>query len=714
MKRRTLLHFALPVSLAGSLLGCGGSGLGEPAGIQNRLTLENFGSCDALEQYIEDQAVLDMKLQLDSIKSGGWYGPFFGRAEATSAPPAADSGAGAKGPSAYTQTNTQVAGVDEADFVKNDGTRILQLVGQKLYATRSWPANTLAISGSVSIEGYPTQMFLDEKNRVVVFSGVYTKYDGFTDGGGVLAGRGVADIAACAGPGCGYYYSNTTKVTVVDVSNIASLKVVGEYYLPGGYADSRRIGSAVRIVLRDSFRWPSTLKWWPESANGELFTKGNEGKLDAAIEVLKADNERLIRGQSLAQWLPAQTRKLADGKTVEIPLSCGDFYKSNGSVHLGVATVATLDLDSTSGSPITRTSIMGEVGQIYANKTSLYIASDHWWWFPKPGQTDYTYLHKFDLTDKSRARYVASGGVEGHIVDQFSMDENASGFFRIATTINTRVPDADPKTNPWGRLETTNRITVLKESAGALVVSGKSEEVAKGERIYSSRFVGDRGFVVTFRQVDPLFTFDLSNPAAPKRVGELKVPGFSTYIHPIDANNLLTIGVYMPDPGTGGMVDPRERRLQLSIFDVSDFANPKQKFTQLVGSAYGWSDASYDHKAFNYFAERKLLAIPFSDYTVSTTGDPWGSFSSELRVYNVDATAGFSLRGTVSMKDVYVSAGSPDFRYYYTPAVRRSVMATDAGQDYVYAVSDAGVRVVTGPTLGTTLGTVIYPRTDIK
>lgn len=713
MKRRT---FLFSLTLAGSLFaggsGCGGSGLGEPEGIQNRLTLESFGSCEALEQYVEDQAVLDMKLQLDSIKSGGWYGGGFGRLEATGAP-AADSAA--KGPSAYTKTNTQVGGVDEADFVKNDGTRILQLVGQKLYATRSWPANSLAISGSLAIEGYPTQMFLDEKNRVVIFSSVYTKYDGFVDGGGVIGGRGGgADVALCAGDGCGYYPSNTTKVTVIDATDVSKLTVTSEYYLPGSYANSRRIGSAVRIVLRDSFRWPSTLKWWPESTDGSLYMKGNESKLDAAIETMKADNERLIRAQTLTQWLPAQKRKLVDGKTVDVPINCSDFYKSNASVHLGVATVATLDLDAAATQPITRTSILGEVGEIYASKSSLYLASQHWWWWPKPGQTDHTYLHKFDITDKSRARYVASGGVEGHIVDQFSMDESETGFFRIATTISTRVPDADPKTNPWGRIETTNRISVLKESAGSLLVHGKSEDLAKGERIYSSRFVGDRGFVVTFRQVDPLFTFDLSNPAAPRRVGELKVPGFSTYIHPLDANNLLTIGVYQPDPGMGGMVDWRERRLQLSIFDVSDFANPKQKCTQLVGTAYGWSEANYEHKAFNYFPERKLLAIPFSDYTVSTTGDPWGSFTSELRVYNVDPATCFSLRGTVSMKDVYISAGSPDFRYYYTPAVRRSVMATDAGQDYVYAISDAGVRVASGATLSSVLGTVVYPREVLR
>ena len=699
--RRTF-KFLFPLSLVGSLVACDG-GEGSPAAIQNRLTLESFGDCGSLEQYIEDEAVRDMKTQLDCYKDGGWCGGgLFGgvaTADAAAGAPAAEK----SGPSAYTKTNTQVAGVDEADFMKNDGTRIFVLNGQTLRALSSWPANTMNLKGSLSVEGYPTQMYLDDKNRVVVFSTVYTKYDGFVEGGG---GGGVgADIACAPGfGGCGYYYGNTTKVTVIDVSDIAAMKVVNEVYLPGNYANSRRIDSSVRIVLSDSFRWPATVKFWPDTTNDpNIYT--DKGRWNRALDALKVENEKIIRAQTLAQWLPPTRRKLANGSLVEVPYSCNDFYKSNASVHMGLATVATLNLDTPDAAP-GRSSIVGEVGEIYASEKSLYIASSHWWWWPLPGQTDWTYLHKFDLSDKNRATYVASGGVEGHIVDQFSMDESNS-YFRVATTLSRRVPDAKNPSNRWGLIETSNRISVLGENSGALNLIGQTEELAKGERIYSSRFVGDRGFVVTFRQVDPLFTFDLSSPAQPRKVGELKVPGFSTYIHPLDANHLLTMGVYVPETGTG------PRNLQLQIFDVTDFANPKQTFTQQVGSAYGWSEATYEHKAFNYFPERKLLAIPFSDYVYSAT-NPWGSFVSEIRVFGIDATTGFSSRGAVSMKDVYMSAGTPEFYYWYSPWVRRSVMASDAGQDYVYAVSDAGVRSANLASPSTALSTVIFPREAIK
>ncbi len=701
---RSLTLCSLPLVLGGAETGCG-KNQEDPPAIQQHLALQSFTSCEALENYIEDQAVRDMQEQLDCIKDGGYCGG----GEIFASAPVADAAAGAKasGPSAYTKTNTQVSGVDEADFMKNDGTRIFVLSGQKLRAVRSWPADQMSLAGSLGIEGYPTQMFLDEQNRIIVFSSVYTKYDGFVDGGG--AGRS-ADLAPCGQglDGCGYYYGNTTKVTVVNVADIANLKVISEYYLPGSYANSRRIDSSVRLVLSDGFRWPAAVQFWPNSTDPTLY--GDKKRWNATLDELKVQNERVIRAQSLSQWLPPSRRKLADGTLINVPYQCSDFYQSNAPVHLGMATVATLDLTAPDAAP-TQSTILGEVGQIYASPSSLYIASPHWWWWPGPGQKDWTYLHKFDLTDKSRAVYVSSGGVEGHIIDQFSMDEN-NGYFRIATNLSWRVPDIANPSNRWGTIQTANRISVLGQDGGQLSLVGQSEDVAPGERIYSSRFVGDRGFLVTFRQIDPLFTFDLSRPSAPRRVGELKVPGFSTYIHPIDENHLLTVGVYQPDSNGGG-ANWSERRLQLSIFDVTDFAHPTQTFNQLVGSAYGWSDATYDHHAFNYFPERKLLAIPFSDYQASS-GDPWGNFVSDVRVFGIDAQSGILQRGALSLKDVYVQGGSPEWYYWYTPWIRRSVMASDMSGDYVYAVSDAGIRSANLANISVPLSTVMFPREPVK
>jgi uncharacterized secreted protein with C-terminal beta-propeller domain len=262
------------------------------------------------------------------------------------------------------------------------------------------------------------------------------------------------------------------------------------------------------------------------------------------------------------------------------------------------------------------------------------------------------------------------------------MDEH-QGVLRVATTISTR-KESDESPWWWGAVDMTNRLTTFREKDGRLVKVGQSEELAPGERIYSARFMGDKGYVVTFRNVDPLFTFDLSDPANPRKVGELKVPGFSSYIHPMGDTHLITIGVHLSEDPTNW----RERSLKLSMFDVSDLAQPKEVFTKLVGTAYGWSEALYEHKAFNFFPAKGLLAIPFADYNPGAV-DYWNSFRSDLKVFRVDTATGFTPVGDISMSDMYRVQNYRSWSYYWTPNVRRSVMA----DDYVYAISDAGVRV---------------------
>lgn len=690
--------------------GCAGNGIPDQPGVKKRASLEAFSgpqACEQLEKHIEDSAVLDMRTQLtaqrDGNGGGGWGIPIFERGGEATPTNAADSAAGASeksSPSSYTTTNTQVAGVDEADFVKNDGNRILVLSGGTLYLSRSWPASELALQGKLAIEGWPSEMFLDEQKRVVVFSSVYNAYGPVMPvGSGGVSGdtRSGADIA-CAGMTCGYSMGNTVKMTVIDANDVANPKVVQEYYLPGRYANARRIGSSVRLVLSDDLRYPAKVKWYPDYEQGLYEDKS---RLAKAYDQLIADNEVAIRAQTLSDWLPA-SRVVVGGASKPLLFDCTQFHKNSGDVRMGLVTIATLNLAQPES--VARTTIVGQAGEIYASPTSLYVANQHWWWWPRPGQVDATYLHKFDITQPNEAVYVASGVVDGHIVNQFSMDED-KGFFRIATTISSRVAEAG---NQWGRVETTNRLFVMAENNGVLEVVGKSEELAKGERIFSARFIKDRGFVVTFRQIDPLFTFDLSNPAEPRKVGELKVPGFSTYLHPVDDNHLLAIGTYVPEDQT----DWRSRALQLSMFDVSDLANPKQTFVQKVGTSYSFSEAQYDHRAFNYFAEKKLLAIPFYDWSyVYTSGDAyWSSFVSDLRVYSVDAVTGFASKGAVSLKDVYQVSGRNQWMYYWTPMVRRSVMA----DDFVYAISDAGIRVANLSNLAAPVATVRFPPADVK
>jgi hypothetical protein len=689
---------AAAAGLAAGLTGCGKEGeIPPPPSVVNRVSLTSFqgsNACADLETYLEDTAVLQMRTQLEAARDGvpgwGWWGGWGGRGglEFDSAgPPQANAAGGqAPAPTDYTQTNNQVAGVDEADFVKNDGTRIFALSGNTLHAVRSWPADQTAVLGTLKVEGYPREMFLEGTDKAVVFSSIYTWYP-LSNTGGV----------SCLGLNCGYYYANTVKVTEVDVSDMTNLRVLREVYLPGHYNSARKIGASVRLVLSDDFNFPPGFKWSPD---WEENLWNDKPRLRAAYDRIIAQNETLIRSQTLAEWVPAAKIKTGANVTI-VPHACDAFSRVNAPTRLGQVSVVTLDLAQNS---INRTSILAEPGEIYASANNLYVATRHWWWWPQPGQKDTTYLHKFDISQPSSAAYVASGTVDGHIVDQFSMDEAASGHFRIVTTIQTRVVDPARPNDWWGTLETTNRLSVLGENAGYLDVVGQSPDLAPGERVQSSRMIGDKGFVVTFRQVDPLFTFDLSDPLNPRKIGELKIPGFSTYIHPLDATHLLTIGTYVPEPVNGQPVDWRAQALQLAIFDVSNLANPIQTHTQLVGTAYGWSEAAHEHKAFNYFAAKKLLAIPFADWSPSGTSDYWSSFTSDLKVFSIDAMTGFTPRGAISMKDLYQTYTYSGWTYYWEPYVRRSVMA----DDFVYAISDSGIRVANVNALGTPIATTRF------
>jgi hypothetical protein len=686
------------------LVGCGEkSDIPRNQPVQLKAKLEAFESCAALESYIEDAAVLDMRTTMERSKPsywksrGGWFGgPIAVDDVASGAPPEGGApnapsagGNGSSGPNNHTGTNNQVAGVDEADFVKNDGTRIFVLSGQKLYLHRSWPAESMRAESSLKIEGWPREMFLHE-NEVVVFSEVYEPLPDSGNG---------AQMSCPPMRPCGAWSGPLTKLTKVNVSNLAAPQVTGEMYLPGGYHNARLTGGSVRLVMRDTFRWPTGMRWWPDYTQ-DLWR--DEPKLEKELDKLMEQNEQLIRSSSLTAWLPEGRRKLPDGTVATVGYNCQDFHKTNAPTRLGIVTVASIDLNAAVAQNPGRTTLVTEPGEVYANEDSLYLATAHWWWWPEPGQKDHTYIHKLELGQPQHARYVASGTVEGHLLDQFSMDEH-EGVLRVATTITSRVEE---RGNSWGRVETTNRVSTYGEKGGQLELLGQSEELARGERIFSARFMGNKGYVVTFRQVDPLFTFDLSDPAHPRKVGELKVPGFSTYIHPLGDTHLLTVGVQVPENG-----DWRTRALKLSLFDVTDPANPREAFTQLVGTAYGWSESLYEHKAFNYFPAKGLLAIPFADWSPQPYySDYWSNFISDLRVFRVDPATGFTPVGAISMKDVYQTFSAPTWSYVYSPVVRRSVMA----DDYVYAISDAGVRVAPLSNLSQPLATsrfepITYP-----
>jgi uncharacterized secreted protein with C-terminal beta-propeller domain len=241
---------------------------------------------------------------------------------------------------------------------------------------------------------------------------------------------------------------------------------------------------------------------------------------------------------------------------------------------------------------------------VYASPTSLYVATERWADRPDPSRPNTaeegvrTELHKFDISSPTKTHYRGTGTVSGYLLNQWSLSEH-KGILRVVSTESPAW---------WGAgRETESFLTTLRPGAGGLVQAGRVGGLGKGERVYSARFVGDTGYVVTFRQVDPLYTLDLADPERPRVLGELKIPGYSAYLHPIGDDLILGVGQDATEEG-------RPTGTQVSVFDVSDLRRPTRLHTEHLGA--GWSEAEHDHHAFLHWPRTGLMVIPFNHEAV--------------------------------------------------------------------------------------------------
>ncbi len=282
---------------------------------------------------------------------------------------------------------------------------------------------------------------------------------------------------------------------------------------------------------------------------------------------------------------------------------------------------------------------------------------------PEVAPIDYrqrTIVNKFSLNN-GKVSFEGQGIVPGRLLNQFSMDEYM-GNFRVATTLDEQWGDvlwrSDSTTQPQPVVQQSNSVYVLNEN---MEIVGRLEGLAPGEKIYSARFVGERAYLVTFRQIDPLFVIDLSQPETPRVLGKLKIPGYSDYLHPIDETHLIGVG---KDTETAKSENfAWYLGMKVAIFDVSDVENPKQMHSLIIGDRGTGSFALQDHKAFLYDKEKQLLVLPIYLHEISETqkdqiqkgiGD-WGSWPAYGEpvfqgafVYRVTLENGFEERGRIT------------------------------------------------------------------
>lgn len=412
---------------------------------------------------------------------------------------------------------------------------------------------------------------------------------------------------------------DTMTVSVVDLQNKNTPAFEVQFEIPGNYITARKIGSTLRLISRDY-----NVRLNNQSPSTNVKTSAKELlNLRASVRIL--GNVR------------------NDMDSLE---NCKHVYAPE-KVSAPLTRIVTIDLKNRKFS---ETLAFIDAQTVYASESAIYLAQQGW------NESETTAIHKFTTKNEATAEYAATGAVAGYLINQFAMDEYKD-HLRVATTGNELI-----RTAIWGgqsSWEQTSVVQVLKQNSKQLEVVGKTPRLAKGERIYSVRFDGDKGYMVTFRQVDPLFTLDLSNPRNPRAVGELKIPGFSTYIHKLGDKHLLTIG-QDADANTG-----RARGIKLSVFDVSQFNKPKEIKSIVMNSNVN-SDATYEHKAFTFYAEKGILAIPVSAHVPN-------AFRSSLLLFKV------------TPNDIVNSGEIPTSEL---STVQRSFFA----DDIVYAIGANGIR----------------------
>ena len=575
------------------------TGVVDVSGTQLTAGLVPFTACDQLLTHLRAEAVERVG---PYGLGGGWFGgpvmlemADMGVATTDSAmnAPAAGMARSMEQGVDFSGTNVQELGIDEPDILKTDGRRILVIEDDRLHLV-DVTGPTAVLTGSLRLEGHWSRDLLLAGDRAFLIADTYLdegrSIEPYGDDGGEPAGDGPSPaLARLSPPGT---WSSLTSVIEVDLSDPTNLRVANVLTVQGRHVSSRVVGGSARIVVVTA---PSELPFvYPVSPTGE--------------ERAERFNREVVAETVLSDWMPDFVLE-SDGETLaEGPLNaCTDVSRPAEFAGFAALTVLTVPLNRPLSAPAT-TAVLAEGSTVYAGHENLYVTTNAWvdpeemadesrvaWWNDRWD----TAVHQFDVTDPAATTYLASGVVPGHLLNQFSLSEH-EGHLRVATTTG----------GPWRFDEDAqSMVTVLARNDATLDVVGQVGDMGRGERIFAVRYVGDVAYVVTFRQTDPFYTVDLSDPTDPRVRGELKITGYSGYLHPIAPDRVLGIGQEATAEG-------RTIGTKVTLFDVSDLDNPRDLATWSMKG--GQSGVEWDHRAF--LAWQDLAVLPFNDWSSDQNG----------------------------------------------------------------------------------------------
>lgn len=654
--------------------------------------LKKFNSTTEIEQYLADSLAAGQHdgYYPSSLAPGGMGTGVNAPQESTEKSDSNIPAPSIPGGIDYSQTNIQVSGVDEPDIIKNDNRYIYTISGSTLVIIDAYPAEDASILSKIEINDTPRDLFVSG-DRLVLFSTDEQRPE-------------TSDPYVKAVPP--YYRppSPVTHTTIYDISDRNHPTILKEYSIEGDYLDARMIGSLVYQITReqispyygDHIVVPALREgtrtviqpdvWYFDHPESQYtFTTitsldaSNGKEKDAQTYLLGTGNTLYVSEDAIYVSYPNYHPVIYKGIPQEV--APGLAVDARGSAGISSSQVSAIPPDFNTLPESEGESILDSLRNDEQDAIRRQEAD----------QTT-TVIHKIGIRDGA-ITYLAQGEVPGTLDNQFSMDEYKDNL-RVASTSSIYTPR-------FGQY-TYNNVYVLDEKMATI---GELTHIAEQETIYSTRFIGDRLYMVTFKRIDPFFVIDLAKPENPEILGKLKIPGYSDYLHPYDATHIIGIGKETTTNDWGGV---STSGVKLALFDVSDVTSPKQLDKVQIGDAGSDSAALSDHHAFLFEKGKNLLVIPVR--AVSNEPVTQEDSSSAYRpyvwygayVFGLTPETGFTLKGTVQH-------GSGDSGYYYygssTSEVKRSLYIGDI----LYTMSSKQIKANPLDDLNTTITTIPLP-----
>ncbi|MDD9312192.1 beta-propeller domain-containing protein [Cytobacillus firmus] len=489
----------------------------------------------------------------------------------------------------YSVTNVQVSGIDEADLIKTDGTHIYKISENKVQIIKAVPADKMELESQLTFTGgFSPYQLFIEDSQLIVLGHSYKD---------IPEPIGKASSEKKIAPAF-----QSAKTIVYNIENKQKPKLIREADIEGSLLASRLMDGKVYLIT--SYR----PEYW-------ILERNENADLRPRYYDTAESKEQQIVDYNEIKYFP-------------------------GSQNANYINIAVLDLKR-GREPLAVTSYLGSGNEFYMSKNNVYLAATHYnneiiadRQMPHPD----TSIYKFNIKD-GKVKFQTSAEIKGTVLNQFSMDEYNDNF-RVVTT----------KGEAWDeRTPSSNSLYILDENLKQI---GQLEDLAKGERIYSARFMNDRIYMVTFKETDPLFVIDGSNPEKPYVLGELKIPGFSNYLHPLDENHLIGFGhdtKITGGKGVGSQPVITTDGVKISLFDVSDTTNPVEKDTEIIGGRGTYSPLNYDHKALLADKKKNLYGFPISIYQNKEGSQSESIFDFQgALVYKITVQNGIELQSEIT------------------------------------------------------------------